>query len=754
MAHEQQHDPIVIPSFLAAEEAEDASTGDDRTQSSLLDNENSCFPMSQDCVEWDECGKRDLRFVVEASVNPSMNMMQRRTSHAPPLEGSTDEQFTSRASRQQQRKGFPLPLHKSLSLGTRTTLQFCPPPPSRKRSISWSGQDHCNSQSDLSGINRHEKVAKVSLSGNRRDNNEHASTISPVPGSKGPQLWTGFEVLYSKVKTPSPDGTIGAATTTPSAPTPSTTGSERLSGPLQKANSHCTKSSNEEADASEVALNVRPTSLNNQAFNQPATTDKENKSNKPTSLKKRQTAHVSSTIMNPTPRAPLQQHLSEKSNNGASSACSLPRSPSSQRKRPDTGTSLQRVPSSIVSLFPKGDLKTATVNAASEDDEFGDLEISEEDLAALDPSDDRDKPKTENVLQEEKPTGVSADDFSDVDLTEDDLAALDARDSNDNNPKVIDVKAPCATNEVDDDDEFGDLGLSDADFAALDVAVSAGQQIDLSQHNIERDRCPTNSKTVATFSGLPAAQLSGSAQPQIGSINPSQATTVNDAVACNNKDDDGDDPFGDFPDDIDFDALDQSIATQQERNNGNGCYVPSPNCVVRNATAESWQEETSYLSFSRYRIHRVEKDLYTFTQVWFLELWDSTMLHDLDTQAIHKQSNGAQNRSKVSKENRKEVVPCGVLVLRGSWFYVEVEEGDVFHLCSLTGRFRTDPSALPIVLNSDPPEGSDCDGKSESPSGVLPWRFRLIFETALLCRFSPNSPSRNACDPHNYHRHS
>ncbi|EJK52986.1 hypothetical protein THAOC_27658, partial [Thalassiosira oceanica] len=49
---------------------------------------------------------------------------------------------------------------------------------------------------------------------------------------------------------------------------------------------------------------------------------------------------------------------------------------------------------------------------------------------------------------------------------------------------------------------------------------------------------------------------------------------------------------------------------------------------------------------------------------------------------------------------------CGYLHLRGDWYYTSARPGDVVHLVSLSGSFRTDPPSLPAVLHTDPPPGS------------------------------------------------
>ena len=172
-----------------------------------------------------------------------------------------------------------------------------------------------------------------------------------------------------------------------------------------------------------------------------------------------------------------------------------------------------------------------------------------------------------------------------------------------------------------------------------------------------------------------------------------------------------DDPFGDFPDDdIDFDQLDAAVAATQQRGAPLKCSQPTPvdDRTVRNQPSDTWQSETSYLSFSRYKIVRYEKDESTFSQRLIVKPWDNSMLDGDDRQALHKPSTlrGKRQEQAETENNEQDL---GMLILRGSWFYLDAEDGDIVHLCSLTGRFKTDVSALPIILDTDSSLGSVCD---------------------------------------------
>jgi hypothetical protein len=79
------------------------------------------------------------------------------------------------------------------------------------------------------------------------------------------------------------------------------------------------------------------------------------------------------------------------------------------------------------------------------------------------------------------------------------------------------------------------------------------------------------------------------------------------------------------------------------------------------------------------------------------------MLKEDDPKAIHRSDTlgRTQRRTTWSID--------GVLHLRGEWYHTRVDEGDTIHICSLRGTCRTDSSALPLILHTNPPSGSDND---------------------------------------------
>lgn len=165
-----------------------------------------------------------------------------------------------------------------------------------------------------------------------------------------------------------------------------------------------------------------------------------------------------------------------------------------------------------------------------------------------------------------------------------------------------------------------------------------------------------------------------------------------------------------FPDDIDFDALDQAIAEQNTSltlSSSHEMAAPPANAVVRNprrlAPAIS-SDGRLFLTCSRYKVIRVVEDVSTFTKTLTLASWTPDMLQDEDkaSRAIHHHSE--QQRMHVLNRSWPA---AGVVHLRGEWYHTRLADGDAVHIVSLTGQFRTD--VLPLILHTCPPHGSDSD---------------------------------------------
>jgi len=305
-----------------------------------------------------------------------------------------------------------------------------------------------------------------------------------------------------------------------------------------------------------------------------------------------------------------------------------------------------------------------------------------------------------------------------------------------------------------DDDEFGDFDFSEADLAHVDSLVAATQAQTFSQEPSQvqsamntsvlasnataprNESVPTcHAPTLSPETAALAADASfwNDSDP-IDGTNPPNSFANEAQISSNgghckdSHDEDDDDQFGDFPD-IDFDALDAAVAMQTQQPHGtrdqavpsvqvsNGAATATEihtNYVVQNPRSESTNDITSYMNFTRYVVRRVETCTTTFTKELRVQLWDLSMEieGDNERQALHRTSDMKRKRptkEQQAQPHENDEENFGLLTLRGAWFYLNVEVDDVLHICSLTGRFRTDPSALPLTLDTDPPPGSEYD---------------------------------------------
>jgi hypothetical protein len=178
------------------------------------------------------------------------------------------------------------------------------------------------------------------------------------------------------------------------------------------------------------------------------------------------------------------------------------------------------------------------------------------------------------------------------------------------------------------------------------------------------------------------------------------------------------DPFGDFPD-FDFEELDKLITKRKQENPPDllqhdldilaqqQSFVPSSQEVVQNPrTIKSYPPPPrSYIQFSRYKVVDVHTCTNTFTKTLALASWTEKMLND-DSRSIHR----ADANGRIRPPREPQVWPSdGMVHLRGEWYHTPLQGGDVIHICSLSGQFKTDKDSLPLILHTCPPSGSDHD---------------------------------------------
>jgi hypothetical protein len=161
----------------------------------------------------------------------------------------------------------------------------------------------------------------------------------------------------------------------------------------------------------------------------------------------------------------------------------------------------------------------------------------------------------------------------------------------------------------------------------------------------------------------------------------------------------------DFDDDIDFSALDKQVEQRLETiGNSDAVVPPPPDAPIHNRrcdTNPNLSKEPMFLSFTRYVVRRVKDDLNTYTKTIDVSLWTP--------QEESGKEDELERLKKIcsSDDNSVNVSIDGCIHLRGEWYHTNAKSGDVIHLCSISGTYLTDVTALPVILHSNPPEGSD-----------------------------------------------
>lgn len=307
-------------------------------------------------------------------------------------------------------------------------------------------------------------------------------------------------------------------------------------------------------------------------------------------------------------------------------------------------------------------------------------------------------PSSEGTTVTTKKEDVDDDNFGDLDLGDianlDSLLSMKSSTQAAQQPPILPAEpkqapviastviAPCQAEENKDkevEDEFGDF--PDMDFDAMDAAMTEQASIQ------QQPKSPKSPKAV------------------IG------------------------DEFGDFPD-MDFDVIDQVIqqrsSTQESLPSSSNlpsvtsmaCHLP-PNAAVKNPRRTA-VADLSFITFTRYKVVEVLDNTTSYTKSLSVASWTDEMRKEQDLEKeFHRYCNVTETSSNHPEggpepwnsvlHNQKCYKHEGLLHLRGEWYHTPVSKGDVVHLCSVSGRFRTDPEALPIVLHNPAPTGSDND---------------------------------------------
>ena len=159
---------------------------------------------------------------------------------------------------------------------------------------------------------------------------------------------------------------------------------------------------------------------------------------------------------------------------------------------------------------------------------------------------------------------------------------------------------------------------------------------------------------------------------------------------------DDEDSFGSIPD-FDFEEIDRLVAERTSlsaslKSNNLNSTAPDPRLPICNPLSTSFQsnpyqdggKKIQFSIFSRYKVHRIINDTNTFTLTLSVSQTDSSL----------------------NEKTLTEPSVQNFIHLRGEWYMTTIEPGDIFHLVSISGQYKTDISALPITLHTAYPTGS------------------------------------------------
>jgi DNA replication ATP-dependent helicase Dna2 len=399
-----------------------------------------------------------------------------------------------------------------------------------------------------------------------------------------------------------------------------------------------------------------------------------------------------------------------------------------------------------------------------DDDEFGEIEFSESVLAKID-SLTQPIPSCRMIKQPERPVVLlptHRDNCMGNRVIVSTKTTSSVTDINDFNSKKADETNHSACIKEASDDEFGDFP-SETDFAEIDAMVSTQPIIPDVEQSAHREKSAVQPQG-ATSLEIPASGMDTSNtscnnykhtddEDEFGSfpneVDFSQMDALVATQCCRSKSTDSkistehsmiadhlnkakdnisslegkspiskaDDEFDDFPDDIDFNFLDQVVTETMVAQRSRKI---DPSAAVRNQrTSRHDSGELSFMKFSRYKVLTVDTDQRNSTKILRVATWINSMvesdevikkiLKDGKVKKSECHVHGEENGCIFTSVKDIDYLEDGLLYLCGEWSFTPVTPGDVIHVCSLTGQYKTDATALPIVLHSYPPPGSDVD---------------------------------------------
>ena len=211
---------------------------------------------------------------------------------------------------------------------------------------------------------------------------------------------------------------------------------------------------------------------------------------------------------------------------------------------------------------------------------------------------------------------------------------------------------------MNDQFDFDDIDFDDDVFAAVDAAVHQRQT--QTQTSLSQSQGSRGENALARTPTLPisnkAVDVLHRRKDNTIDVTGTQLESIVTARPSGIVDDVIEDDFADFP--MNFDEIDQLVAQ-------------------RHNTQKIEAKGVEFVSCTRYRICDVVDDTNSYTKALSVALWKDSI--------------------NLSSKNVKAV---GNINLCGEWYHTRCEVGDVMHLCSLSGRHNTEPSALPLTLQT------------------------------------------------------
>ena len=117
--------------------------------------------------------------------------------------------------------------------------------------------------------------------------------------------------------------------------------------------------------------------------------------------------------------------------------------------------------------------------------------------------------------------------------------------------------------------------------------------------------------------------------------------------------------------------------------------------------------QLAFPSFTRYQVVRVVEHQ-DYTKALHVATWQTGMLDKTSRRGGARQSEHERAQATESSAVSSVWKADGVIYLRGEWYHAGVAEGDVVHLCTLSGRYETTVTLdCHVLLHTYPPPGSD-----------------------------------------------